>query len=151
MSMFNEGNGSHNRPHQPVPMPSVQMPGQPQGQPPGQPQGPQSQSPQSQSPGQPAPIPKCAAMGQRCAYLFAYQPDITPAELAASMEIIMFGFAAMAAKAPPQFVDQLYDALDERTRRHWQVHELKQLPSKPQIAVPKKPKGGLYLPPGAKG
>jgi hypothetical protein len=96
-------------------------------------------------------VPKCGARGRRHTYLFVPEPDITAAELAAAMEILLFGFAGMLHAAPPELVDRLWNAMDEHGRRHWKCQEL------PQIAVPtgkmkSKPNGhgGLHLPPGAR-
>lgn len=98
--------------------------------------------------GQPLrPAIKCGARGRKRAYLFYYQPDITPAELAASTELIMFGFASMIRAATPETVDILYDALSAETKRHWKVAEIKQQPQVVGVQQAKR----LHLPPGARG
>lgn len=97
-------------------------------------------------PRQPIAVPKCGARGEKRAFLFVPQSDITAPELAAATEILIFGFAVMIRAAPPQLVDQLYDALDAQAKRHWLANDLPQV-----VAVQKSNnKGGLRLPPGAR-
>ncbi len=90
------------------------------------------------------PHPRCAAMGEKHAYIFMPQMDITAAELALSMELVMYGIAIMMKAAPPAMCDTLFAGMDTRTRLHWQVKELS------EVAVAKKKSPGIYLPPGAR-
>ena len=109
--------------------------------------GPISSNGHTQGPMPPLPKPCCSARGARRVYVFVPHDDITTKELTAATEIVMFGFAAMLNAAPVEFVDRLYDTLDEQGRRHWQVKELG------QVVVPKGTAGkpGLHLPPGSRG
>ena len=100
--------------------------------------------------GQPQPIqhpaiPRCGCRGKSRVYIFVPQEDITPRELAASMEMLLFGLAAVIKIAPVEFSDLLYESMEDGVKRHWVANEITQ---GPQIAVAQKPKG-LHLPPGA--
>lgn len=89
---------------------------------------------------------QCAVTGNQVVYVFKPQEDITTAELAASTQLLFVGLTVNMG-APPIISDEFYNRLDEKTRRHWAIHQPPQ--QKPHVVRPVHNR--LQLPPGTFG